>query len=114
MDQGAAVDGTQAPDLDAAILAVLRGRSRLRRLQDRLLGAGMTVREVFEGLPRGQLGEGPGLRAEQEALGRVRASLERLRVQGLVERTQSTGRTFLNTKGSRLILVDRYRARGPG
>lgn len=100
-------------DLDDALLAALTpvdGRERLRQL----LVRGWTAVQVFERLPdavRRELSAGPENEtvAARQAVDRVHRALIALSKAGKVQRRRVTYGMFVNTKGTRGMIVDVFR-----
>lgn len=96
-------------DLRAAILAVLAPSG----LRQRLRPPQRTLKELWLALPESLRppAAGEGLAAEQRSLEALRQVMRRLEEAGEVRRSVHTDRVFLNTKGKRLVQVDRYERR---
>lgn len=100
-------------DLDAALLDALRPRDARERLRQAVV-RGYTALQVYERLPaevQRALGEGPEdpTVAARQAVDRVFKALLALSKDGRVRRRRVTYGMFLNTKGTRGMIVDVYR-----
>ena len=95
------------------LLDALRPRDARERLRQVLL-RGYTAMQVYQRLPeevQASLQEGPTERvvAERQAVDRVQRALIGLSVAGTIRRRQVEYGMFVNTKGTRGMLVDVYR-----
>lgn len=102
-----------SPQLAAHILEALRARDPRERLRQ-LVARGYTAMQVYERLPaeiQQSLQSGPTepVVAERQAIGRVQRALIALAAEGTIRRRRVEYGMFLNTKGTRGMIVDVYR-----